>query len=90
VTGSAAPEVAQVGSQVSRIKAAIDLPVCVGFGISQPEQVAAIGAQADGVVVGSALVAMAEGLPTSETTIQGIRERVVGLKAPLKGVAAGR
>jgi tryptophan synthase alpha chain len=90
VTGSAAPEVAQVGTQVGRIKAAIDLPVCVGFGISQPDQVAAIGAQADGVVVGSALVAMAEGLPSGETTVAAIRERVAGLKAPLKGTPAAR
>lgn len=32
------------------------LPVCVGFGISQPEQVSAIAQFADGVVVGSAIV----------------------------------
>jgi len=34
--------------------------VCVGFGISQPEQAAAVGALADGVVVGSALVRAAD------------------------------
>jgi tryptophan synthase alpha chain len=90
VTGSAAPEVTSVAAQVERIKAAIPLPVCVGFGISTPEQVAAIGAEADGVVVGSALVAMAEGLPEGKTTLDAIRERVAGLKAPLTGATAGR
>ncbi|HQF31668.1 MAG TPA: tryptophan synthase subunit alpha, partial [Hyphomicrobiales bacterium] len=41
---------------VSRIKRLTDLPVAVGFGVKTPEQAAAIGANADGVVVGSALV----------------------------------
>ena len=39
-----------------RIRAASDLPVCVGFGIRTPEQAAAIAAIADGAVVGSAIV----------------------------------
>jgi len=34
----------------------VDLPVAVGFGISTPEQAAEVGAAADGVVVGSALI----------------------------------
>ena len=45
-----------VGNHVARIKAATDLPVAVGFGVKTPEQVRAIAAGADGVVVGSALV----------------------------------
>jgi tryptophan synthase alpha chain len=39
-----------------RIKAHTDLPVCVGIGVSTPEQAAAVCEVADGVVVGSALV----------------------------------
>jgi tryptophan synthase alpha chain len=34
----------------------VSLPVAVGFGISSPEQAAAVGSAADGVVVGSALI----------------------------------
>ena len=41
---------------VERIKRHTDLPVVVGFGVKTPEQAAAIGRIADGVVVGSALV----------------------------------
>lgn len=40
----------------SRIQAFTDLPVCVGIGVSNPEQAAAVCEVADGVVVGSALV----------------------------------
>jgi tryptophan synthase alpha chain len=56
ITGSAAPDPAQVGGAVSRIKRHTKLPVAVGFGVRTAEQAAAIAAGADGVVVGSALV----------------------------------
>jgi len=41
---------------VGRIRAATDLPVAVGFGISTPEHVREVGQWADAAVVGSALV----------------------------------
>jgi tryptophan synthase alpha chain len=41
---------------VSRVRAVTDLPVCVGLGVSTGDQAAAVGAFADGVIVGSALV----------------------------------
>ena len=41
---------------MARIKRHTTLPVVVGFGISRREHVAQVAAQADGVVVGSALV----------------------------------
>jgi len=56
ITGTRAPDVEKVRQNVLRIKAHTDLPVCVGFGVKTAEQVKAIGAYADGVVVGSALV----------------------------------
>ena len=43
-------------SAVKRIKGHTDLPVCVGFGVKTAEQARAIGASADGVVVGTAIV----------------------------------
>ena len=49
---------------VSRVRAATDVPVAVGFGISTPEQARAVGDAADGVIVGSRLVrAAGEGGP---------------------------
>jgi tryptophan synthase alpha chain len=56
ITGAAAAQAADVGPEVARIKAAADLPICVGFGVKTPENAAAIARVADGVVVGSAIV----------------------------------
>jgi tryptophan synthase alpha chain len=56
ITGTRAPDLVAVRENVARIKRHTDLPVCVGFGVKSPDQVKAIGAFADGVVVGSALV----------------------------------
>jgi len=60
ITGTAAPDVNAVHSQVARIKKATALPVAVGFGVRTPAQAAAIAKGADGVVVGSALVTALE------------------------------
>lgn len=43
-------------AMVARIRAVSDLPVALGFGISRPEHVRAVGQWADAAVVGSALV----------------------------------
>ncbi len=41
---------------IARVRAHTTVPVCVGFGIGSPEQAKAVGAIADGVIVGSACV----------------------------------
>ncbi len=56
ITGTATPDADIVGTAVKRLKNHTDLPVVVGFGVTTPEQAAAICTQADGVVVGTALV----------------------------------
>ena len=56
ITGSQAAQVNDVAPEVARIKAATDLPLIVGFGISTPEAARTIAAVADGCVVGSAIV----------------------------------
>ncbi len=56
ITGAAEAEAAQVAPDVTRIKRQTDLPVCVGFGIRNPEAARAIAGAADGAVVGSAIV----------------------------------
>src|SRR6202030_3499349 len=56
ITGSAAPDPAAVSAAIARIKRHTKLPVCVGFGVRTAEQARAIAENADGVVVGSALI----------------------------------
>lgn len=56
VTGTAAPDTTKVAAAVTRIKRHTILPVAVGFGVRTADQAQAIGKEADGVVVGSALV----------------------------------
>jgi tryptophan synthase alpha chain len=56
VTGTTVARPEDVRRDVERIQAMMTLPVAVGFGISTPEQAAAIAPLADGVVIGSALV----------------------------------
>jgi tryptophan synthase alpha chain len=56
VTGARARLTDTLADEVGRLRALVDLPVAVGFGISRPEQAAEVGRLADGVVVGSALI----------------------------------
>lgn len=56
VTGAREELRKELGREVERLRAAISLPVAVGFGISSPDQAGAVAAVADGVVVGSALI----------------------------------
>jgi tryptophan synthase alpha chain len=72
---NAAPELVQ------RIREISDIPVGVGLGVRSGEQAAEIGAYADGVIVGSALVsALDAGIPalralTAELS-QGVRQGI--------------
>lgn len=56
ITGSALPDPSKIGTAVARIKGHTDLPVCVGFGVKTAEHARLIGAAADGVVIGTAIV----------------------------------
>ncbi len=56
VTGARQELPADLVQQIQRARARTDLPVVVGFGISTPEQAAAVTAQGAGVIVGSALL----------------------------------
>lgn len=75
VVSNAAPEL------VRRVKEVSDIPVGVGLGVRSGAQAAEIGAYADGVIVGSALVsALQEGLDAvrrlTEELATGVRQRI--------------
>lgn len=58
VTGEQTSIESSVEAMVKKIKQHTDIPVAVGFGISNPEQSREIAGYGDGVVVGSAIVRM--------------------------------
>jgi tryptophan synthase alpha chain len=71
----------------ARLKAALPLPVAIGFGIGTPEQARAVAQVADGVIVGSALVRALEADPDDAP---GVVRRVVGaFRTALDAQAAG-
>lgn len=87
ITGSALADTAQVSEAVARIKSHTDLPVCVGFGVRTAEQAQAIGASADGVVVGSAIVAAIAGTLDANDKVQG--DPVAAASAVVSELASG-
>ncbi len=56
VTGMQASVATNLASQVAKIRAHTNLPIAVGFGISNPEQAKAVAKEGDACVVGSAIV----------------------------------
>lgn len=60
VTGARDSLSAELPTTVARLRAATSLPICIGFGISTPEQAATVARLGDGVIVGSALVDAAD------------------------------
>lgn len=56
VTGTRTTITTDLGSIVQKIRAVTDVPVAVGFGISNPEQAQKMAALSDGAIVGSAIV----------------------------------
>ena len=61
VTGAQQTLAGNIASQVAEIKSGgCTVPVCVGFGISTPDQAREVARAADGVVVGSAIVRIIE------------------------------
>lgn len=56
ITGERRDVPTEIIESIQWLKTQTKLPICVGFGISQPEQVRQLAAVADGVIVGSAIV----------------------------------
>lgn len=60
VTGSDGLDTADIRHHTDTLRSVTPLPICVGFGISTPEDVSAISEFTDGVVIGSAFERMIE------------------------------
>jgi tryptophan synthase alpha chain len=90
ITGSASADSGAVGEAVARIKRHTKLPVCVGFGIRTPDAARAIAENANGAVVGTALVDAlrasldAEGRATPKT-VGAVADLVAALAQGVRG-----
>ncbi|WP_030542926.1 tryptophan synthase subunit alpha [Streptomyces albus] len=73
VTGTRESVGEQAQDLVRRTRATTELPVCVGLGVSNPEQAAEVAAFADGVIVGSAFVKRLLDAPDLETGLAEVR-----------------
>jgi tryptophan synthase alpha chain len=62
-----------IAEYLDRVSALSDVPVCAGFGVRSPQQVAALGRHVPGVVVGSALVEALERGEDPAGFIRGLR-----------------
>jgi tryptophan synthase alpha chain len=92
ITGSAIPDASKVTAAVARIKRHTALPVCVGFGVKDAVSAGAIARDADGVVVGSALVealraSLADGR-ASQHSVKAVTSLVGELAAGVRGARA--
>jgi tryptophan synthase alpha chain len=72
VTGARSDLPADLPRFLARVRAATSLPLAVGFGVSRPEHVAAIGRVADGAAVGSALINTVDAAAPDERVAAGV------------------
>ena len=83
VTGARSDLAQGIEAKVKQAQALSEMPVCVGFGIGTPEQAAEIGAYADGVVIGSAIVDRIEGADSKAAAIDSVGQFIRDLKAAI-------
>jgi tryptophan synthase alpha chain len=84
VTGARAALAEGIEERVREAQRLGPAPVCVGFGVSTPEHAARIGAYADGVVVGSAVVERIEAAASVDEAVESVAVFIAELKAPLR------
>ena len=84
VTGERAELPPELARQIRALRGVTTKPVCVGFGISTPEQVAMVGTLADGAIVGSAIVRCVEERAGSASLVSDVGAFIAALKAPLR------
>jgi tryptophan synthase alpha chain len=84
ITGTAAPKIDNIKTEVEKIRKITKLPVAVGFGISKPQQAREIARFADGVVIGSAVVRLIDENKTNPDLVKIVSGYVSGIKKALR------
>jgi tryptophan synthase alpha chain len=83
VTGERARSGDRVAGLVERVRSVTDLPLVLGVGITTPEQAAAAGSLADGIIVGSALVRRVLDAADGDEAVASVAVAVSDLSAAL-------
>lgn len=83
VTGTASIDTAAIRTEVEKLKSLSPVPVAVGFGINTAADAAAVGAFADAVVVGSALVKLIDRHRQSPTLLDEVKDFARAIRAGL-------
>jgi tryptophan synthase alpha chain len=79
VTGEQSTIPEALPGTIERLRGVTELPICVGFGISRPDQAAQVGKLADGIAVGSALVrAAGESVESALALVRSLRAALDG------------
>ena len=86
VTGMQSKVASNLASQVGKIRAHTDLPIAVGFGVSNPEQAKLVAQNADAVVVGSAVVNQIAQNGKSKDLVKRVSEFVKSLADAVKSI----
>jgi tryptophan synthase alpha chain len=84
VTGARAELPPDLVRHLRALRGVTTKPVCVGFGISTPEQAQVVARYADGVIVGSAIVRLIEEHRDAPDLVSRVGDFVAALKAPLR------
>ncbi len=85
VTGERTALPVDLAEQVAELKSVNDIPVCIGFGISTPEQAAEAAGFGDGVIVGSHLVRLIEKHQDDPDLVKIVSERAQCLANAVHG-----
>jgi tryptophan synthase alpha chain len=84
VTGTRAELPPDLAQHLRALRGITTKPICVGFGISGPEQAAAVARFADGVIVGSAIVKLVERYGGSSELLVQVGDFIAALKKALR------
>jgi tryptophan synthase alpha chain len=85
VTGERTAASAHIGALVARVRELADIPVVAGVGISTPEQARLAARDADGVIVGSALVRRVLDAADAKAAADSLRKAVGELAGAVRG-----
>jgi tryptophan synthase alpha chain len=83
VTGEREELPEELADFLAELRERSPVPVAVGFGIGTPDQAAAMGRRADGVIIGSRLVRAASEAPDGRGAASAVREFLASCRAAL-------